>query len=274
MWDAARPLIMGDSQHIRSRIVGVNIPPGERVATAVVGGALVAFGLSRRSLRGLVLASVGAAAMVRAAAGRSALYRLRSIRRGIHVRRVITIQCTPREVYELWRDLTNLPRFMRYIDSVTIEEPGVSRWVIKEGKRELVSRVRIVEDTPGRRLRWQSLPGGDLMHEGELDLRPAPADRGTEVEVKLHYLPPGGRLVASALYGFLRKLATVQIGIELARLRQLIETGEIATGTRRLEDIRDLDILDGPALRPGATSPLTTAQTSVWPTVDTTGGAR
>jgi uncharacterized membrane protein len=263
---------MKHSQSIRSRIVGVNIPRGERVATALIGASLVGIGLARRSLSGLLAAGAGTALIVRAGTGRCPAYRARAIRKGIHVRRVVTIQAPASEVYALWRDLTNLPRFMEHVESVKVEGNGVSRWTIKEGRRRLSYRARITEDTPNQRLRWESLPGGDIAHVGSLELREAPGDRGTEVEVKLHYFPPGGIVVASALYAFLRRLVRTQVGIELARLRQLVETGEIATGARRLRELEEDEkrVLHGRVLRPETISPVSTARRSEWPT----GGAR
>lgn len=264
---------MRHTQSIRSRIVGVNVPGAERVLTALAGAALVGAGLSRRSLGGLLTAGLGAVALVRAATGRCPVYRSRAIRKGIHVRRVITIQATPREIYDLWRDLTNLPRFMDHVESVVIEDGGLSRWTIKEGAKRLHYRARITEDSPGQRLRWESLPGGDIEHVGAIELRRAPGDRGTELEVKLHYFPPGGIVVASALYALLRRLARTQIGMELTRLRQLIETGEIATGARRVEDLerKEKGVLEGRELQPQPAAPFSTAERSQWPT---TGGVR
>ena len=267
---------MMDHEHIRSRIVGINIPPGERLASGLVGGVLAVAGLRRHSLGGLAVAGVGAALMLRAVVGRCAAYRVRAIRRGIHVRRVITIQCAPREVYDLCRDLTNLPRFMHHLESVTLEDAGISRWVIKEGPTRLAYRAEIVEDTPGRRLRWRSLPGGDLAHEGELDFRVAPADRGTEVVIKLHYFPPGGLVVASTLYALLRWLARTQLGMELVRLRQLIETGELATGARRREELAPTErrAADERRRHPRVRAAIATAGASTWAVVTGPAGAR
>ncbi len=261
-------------QSIRSRIVGVNIPPGERIATAVLGVGLIGFGLMRRSLPSVLLAGVGGLAIARAAAGRCPVYRARAIRKGIQVRKVVTIQASAREIYDLWRDLTNLPKFMDHVESVEHEGDGVTRWTVTEGGRRLTYRARITEDTPGRRLRWETLPGGDVEHVGTLDLREAPAGRGTEVEIKMHYFPPGGLVVASALHAFLRRLVRTQVGIELARLQQLVETGEIATGARRPQDVEGSDkgVFEGSELRPQLNAPYTTAQTSSWTT--TNGGAR
>ncbi|MBA3393104.1 MAG: SRPBCC family protein [Deltaproteobacteria bacterium] len=258
----------------------MNIAPAERIATGLAGGAAIAFGVGQRSVRGMLLAGVGAIAMMRAISGRCPLYRSRAARKGIQVRRAITIQCTPQKAYEVWRDLANLPQFMTHVQSVTLEEGGVSKWVVKEGGKELTWRAELIEDTPARRLRWKSLPGGDISHEGSIDIRWATGDRGTIVEVKMRYFPPGGLLVASALYGFLRKLTAAQIGAELARFQQLIETGELTTGARR---VRDLDE-DDKAISAQQVSPLeraldigTSAETSTWTGATngaTNGGAR
>jgi uncharacterized membrane protein len=250
---------------IRSRITGVNVPRAERIASGALGGAAIVLGLRRRSLGGLAIAGLGAAFVVRALVGRCPLYRARALRKGIQVRRAITIQATPRQIYDTWRDLENLPRFLKHVTSVTVEEGGISHWVVEQGPARLSWRAEILEESPGKRLRWRSLPGGDLEHDGSIELRAAPGDRGTVVEVKFHYFPPGGLIVASALSGFLRKLTAVQIGEELARLQQLLETGEITTGARRFDDLPEEDrAIDGTI--PQHRSATTRAQTSAWGT--------
>ncbi|MDQ3337818.1 MAG: SRPBCC family protein [Myxococcota bacterium] len=266
-------------QHVRSRIVGVNIPTSERIVTGILGAAAIAFGAKHRGVSGAVAAGLGTVAIVRAITGRCPAYRARAARRGIHVRRVVTIQAKPAEVYAMWRDLTNLPRFMSHVKSVTVEDGNISRWAVEVAGRSLEWRAEIVEDEPDRRLRWKSLDG-DIRHEGEIDIREQSGDRGTVVEVKMHYFPPGGLIVAGVLYGFLRKIAKVDIGTELARLRQLLETGEISTGARRVPDVDENDTaVTAQQLSPKQTSPVTTAQTSthdVQGTVRTapTGGLR
>lgn len=248
--------------NVRSRLLGVNIPAGERVATGLVGAAAILIGLRRRGLAGAIAAGLGSVAVVRAITGRCPGYRARAVRRGIHVRRVVTIQAKPEQIYSIWRDLANLPRFMSHVKSVTDEGGNISRWVVEVGGKELEWRAEIVEDSPGRRLRWKSI-GGDIRHEGEIDIRPESGDRGTVLEVKMHYFPPGGLLVASTLYGFLRKIAKVDIGGELVRLRQLLETGEIATGARRVPDLDPDDkAISAAQVAPRQPPPVTTAQTS------------
>ncbi|MDX2086623.1 MAG: SRPBCC family protein [Kofleriaceae bacterium] len=254
---------------MRNRIVGVNVPASERLVTGVLGAALVALGVRRRSRPGAALAGLGAIAVARALVGRCPVNRARAIRKGIQVRRAVTIQCTPREVYDLCREPTNLPKFMRHVASVTPEDDNISRWVVEENGHTLSWRSQIVEETPGHRLRWRSLPGGDIELEGSLELFELDHGRGTQVEVKLHYFPPGGLVVASALYMFLRRLAGMQLGVELARLRQLLETGEIATGSHRIEEVEEEDqhVLEGTRLARQRMPPVASAQHSGWPTV-------
>ncbi|MGE5186181.1 MAG: SRPBCC family protein [Acidobacteriota bacterium] len=223
---------------LRSRLVGVNVPGYERIASVAAGGVLAVIGARRKGVGGALLAVLGGGLVLRGVTGRCGLYRMRAVRKGIEVRRAVTVQASPQEVYELWRDLRNLPRFMAHVRSVELEADGTSRWVIEEGGRQLSWRAELTEETPGRRLRWQSLPGGDLDHQGILDLHEAPGGRGTVVEVRMLYRPPGGLFVAGELSGFLRDVPGLQLAAELARLRQLIETGELATGARNREELR------------------------------------
>jgi uncharacterized membrane protein len=241
MWRAPHGRTMEKNRDIRSRIVGINIPRWERIASVLIGGGLAGLGVSRiagigRKERGIatgaLLTLAGTVLLERGISGRCGFNRMRAVRKGIEVRRAVTIQCTPQEVYALWRDLRNLPRFMQHVKSIDIISDKISRWRVEEGPKVLEWQAEITEDTPGRRLRWHSLPGGDIEHEGVLDVVPAPVGRGTVVEVRMRYKPPGGLFVMGMLSGVLRKLPGLQLTKELARLRMLIETGELATGAR------------------------------------------
>lgn len=228
MWRARHARMA--NEHVRSRIVGTNVPTGERIASAAVGIVLVGVGLRRKSWLGALVAGAGGALVARGLTGRCPAYRMRAIRKGVEVRRTVTVQASPREVYALWRDLESLPRFMSHVTSVYEQGSGISHWVIVEAGRRWEWDAQIVEDSPARRLRWKSLPGGDLRHEGTLDLREAPGDRGTVVDLRMRYRPPGGLAVAGAFGELMRSVQGIQLAAELSRLRMLIETGEIAEG--------------------------------------------
>jgi len=185
---------------IRSRIVGVNVPNAERIASVAVGGVLAIVGARRKSLPGMLMAAVGGALVMRGMTGRCVLYRMRALRKGIVVRRTITVQAPASEIYELWR--------------------------------EMRSQAEIVEDEPNRRMRWRSLPDDALVSDGTVDLIEGTAERGTVVDVRVRYQPRGGLVVSGVLGEHLRKLHGIELGDELARLRMLLETGELATGAR------------------------------------------
>jgi uncharacterized membrane protein len=187
---------------------------------------------------------------------------MRALRKGVELRRAITIECSPSEVYELWRDLRNLPRFMAHVQSVDVDAQDISTWTITQGPATLTWRAEITEDTPNRRLRWRSLPGGDLDHEGTLDLHEAPGGRGTVVDLRLLYRPPGGAATAGLFAGLLRHFPRIELGEELSRLRMLIETGELATGASHPAELQDTKLFTAREVHPCRRSPGMASTTS------------
>jgi len=142
--------------------------------------------------------------------------------------RVITINRPPAEVYGFWRDLENLPRFMRHLESVSSTGPGRSRWKVKGPAGTTVEwNAEIVEDRPSELIAWRSLPGASVENGGFVRFRPAPGGKATEVKVHLEYHPPGGRL-GSAVASLFGEEPGQQLQEDLRRFKQVIETGEIA----------------------------------------------
>jgi uncharacterized membrane protein len=86
----------------------------------------------------------------------------------------------------------------------------------------------LTEDDPERRLAWRSVEGSQIMNEGSVDFRPAPADRGTEVRVRLTYQPPAGA-VGMAFARLLGEEPAVQVDEDLRRLKRVLETGGTPT---------------------------------------------
>lgn len=150
--------------------------------------------------------------------------------RGVLARRGVTILAPRHVVYATWRRLDNLPRFLEHVTEVTELHDERSSWTVKEGPWTLSWEARITDDVAGHRIAWESLPGADVDNAGSVELYDAPGDRGTEVIVTIHYRPPGGGLVGAPLRGLLRRFTGHQLDVELRRLRQLLETGELAVG--------------------------------------------
>jgi uncharacterized membrane protein len=144
-----------------------------------------------------------------------------------HVAKAITIRTTPDQLYSYWRELSNLPRFMYHLEEVRVINERRSHWVAKAPAGAHVEwDAEITEDRPNERIAWRSLPDADVRSSGSVEFRPAPRGRGTEVHVELHYDPPGGKLgvIVAKLMG---EEPARQIGDDLRRLKQVIETGEV-----------------------------------------------
>ena len=48
-----------------------------------------------------------------------------------HISRSVTVNCPREQVYQFWRDLENLPRFMQHLEAVTATGNRRSHWIAK-----------------------------------------------------------------------------------------------------------------------------------------------
>jgi uncharacterized membrane protein len=64
-------------------------------------------------------------------------------------------------VWSLWSDLEQMPRWMKWIDSVTIlaEDPELSRWKLATGGLEFSWMSRITGLVPHQIIQWESMDG-------------------------------------------------------------------------------------------------------------------
>src|SRR5690349_8106142 len=112
----------------------VNMTQTERIVSAVGGGLLAAVGVARRNPWGIALAVLGGDLLRRGITGHCYLYEAMGVRTapkgqgeettsvpyelGIRVDKAVTINKPRAEVYRFWRDLSNLARFMKHVESV------------------------------------------------------------------------------------------------------------------------------------------------------------
>ncbi|MGL6342820.1 MAG: SRPBCC family protein [Waterburya sp.] len=149
----------------------------------------------------------------------------------IQVEKTVTINRPANELYNYWRNLTNLPNFMKHLKSVTnIDQTGQkSHWVANAPLNLNVEwDAQIVKDEPEHLIAWSAIDNSDIDNCGFVRFQPATGNRGTEVKVVLEYQPLGGTFtnIIAKLFG---ESPQEQIGDELNRFKQLMETGEIAT---------------------------------------------
>jgi uncharacterized membrane protein len=148
---------------------------------------------------------------------------------GIRIQHAITIGRPAQELYEFWRDFTNLPQIMDHLESVEVLGGNRSHWKVKGPAGSTVEwDAEITEDRPGELIAWRSLEGADVDNVGTVRFIAMPDDRGTVVKIDLAYDPPAGRMGAAVARLF-RRGPEQEIRSDLRPFKQLMETGEIST---------------------------------------------
>lgn len=204
----------------------------ERWASIISGGALVLGGLQQRSLRGILAAVAGGGLVYQGAQKKSTLKQIGEAvggEKALLVEKTVTINRSASELYSFWRQFDNLPRFMRHLKSVQVIDENRSHWVVNAPLDQSVEwDAVIVNDQPDRLIAWTSADNAEVDHSGFVRFQPATGDRGTEVKVVMEYELPGGAM-AAAIAKLFGEAPEQQIGDDLSRFKQLMETGEIAT---------------------------------------------
>jgi uncharacterized membrane protein len=244
----------GDARH--------NVARTERIGSVAIGAALVGVGLRRRDPVGLVAALFGSYFIGRGATGRCVVYRALGLstgsadailraserddvtsraatvnaRKAVKVERSVTIDKPRAELFAFWRNFENLPRFMEHLVAVRVDSPTRSHWEAKAPAGRTVEwNAEIVNEVPNEIIAWKSVGEPDVPNAGSVNFSDAPGGRGTIVRVTMDYEPPAGRLGA-ILSHFFSEEPDHQIREDLRKFKQLMETGEITTSARRVED--------------------------------------
>ncbi|TGE29233.1 SRPBCC family protein [Hymenobacter metallicola] len=215
----------------------VNVGPAERVVSALAGAALAYAGAQRKSKAGgVALAALGTSLALRGATGVcpvNGLFGRNSATRQpapIEIKETFTVYRDLSQVYGYWRRFENLPTFMEHLESVEELDERRSHWVarIPGGLGTVAWDSEITRDEPNRLIAYQSLPGSQVDQSGEVRFRQAEGNKGTELQVVLHYRAPLGKLgkgVAKLLNPALAEL----IRSDIRRFKMMMETGEVPT---------------------------------------------
>jgi uncharacterized membrane protein len=147
--------------------------------------------------------------------------------RGVHIRKAVTLNRAPEEVYGFWRDLRNLPSVLHHLEEVTPMDGRRSHWRAKgPAGSSFEWDAEITEDRPNELLAWRSLPGAEVPNSGWIRFETARGGRGTRITVDLRYVPPGGMLGARIARLFGREPGQ-EVQEDLRAFKQVMETGEV-----------------------------------------------
>jgi uncharacterized membrane protein len=202
--------------------------------SALIGGGLLALtGLMRRSPIGLVLGLAGAALLARGATNQPlrSLMGNRSLGMGmgldqpIDLEKSIHIDASPEEVYDLFANYENFPRFMSHVVEVRDLGRRRSHWTVKgPGGSEFEWNSVLTEQSRPHRLAWRSEPGAEIPQSGSIQLD---ARRGgTDVTIRMSYTPPAGA-IGHGLATLLGSDPKSQMDDDLARMKAYIERGSV-----------------------------------------------
>ena len=189
--------------------VVVNERPSGRPSTATVVGAAI-------------LGAVAGGALPFLLSGRSGSTQRRG--EDAQVEASVTINRPARQIYDFWRDFTNLPQFMNNIESVELRGDRRSHWKIKAPAGTSVEfDSLVVDDIPGKLIAWRSEEGATVPNRGRVEFDEQSPSR-TLVRATISYDPPAGAL-GQAVAKLFQREPSVQAREDLARLRDLLESG-------------------------------------------------
>ena len=201
--------------------------PGMR-NSALAGGTLLAvLGLMRRSPIGLALGVAGALLLARGAANQplGGMLRTRAMHmdQTVDVERSVHIDATPEDVYDLWTDYENFPRFMSHVVAVRDLGRRRSHWVVRgPGGSEYAWNSVLTEQNRPQRLAWRSEPGAEIPQSGSVQFEPQRG--GTLVTVRISYTPPAGA-VGRGLASLLGADPQSRLEDDLAHMKAYVERG-------------------------------------------------
>lgn len=221
----------------------VNIHPIERWASVIGGSLLAAAGIRKRSAAGGVMVIAGSEMLRRGITGRCFLYQTFGVRTastgqgdattsvpyelGERARATITVQMPRSQVFRFWRELTNLPRFMKHLKSVEALDRKRSHWVADGPAGTRVAwNAEIINELENELIGWRSINGSTVDSAGSVRFNDAPGG-GTEVIVDLQYNPPAGEVgtYVAKLFG---RDPQAEIQSDLIRLKHHLEHSEAA----------------------------------------------
>ncbi len=198
--------------------------------SGAAGGSLLAIASRKGGLFGALLALGGACLLFKAIGkGRAEHKRLpysQSMGRDVHLSSSVVIGRSASDLYDFWRDFSNLPRIMGFLERVEPMEGNVSHWVARlPAGPSLEWDSELVEDVPDHRLSWRSLEGSEIRTWGTVVFENRADGQGTDVTVELNFNPPGNS-TGSTVAHFLRGLEASALSKNMRKFKAYMEAGE------------------------------------------------
>ena len=195
-----------------------NIDQSERLISVLAGGWLLYKSLKnlrRHPFLGVQGIAAGGMMLYRGATGVCPVYNYldkdTTDPEAINITEDIIVNAPVDKVYAFWRDLSNLPKFMSHLKSVTEISDGVSAWTANTpgGLIDLKWNAEITREEEGEYLGWQSVEGSMIDNAGKVEFSETLSGTGTEIHIEIDYFPPAGsvgRGITSLFNGMFEKM--------------------------------------------------------------------
>jgi len=195
-----------------------NIDQGERAISLATGSYLVYKSLKNiinHPLMGLHGIAAGGYLIYRGATGVCPIYtkigKDTTDPQAINITENIVVNAPRTKVYEFWRELANLPKFMTHLKSVEETGYGGSQWIANTpgnliGLKWNAAITREEDDTY---IGWQSVEGSMIDNAGKIEFKDSLNGTGTEIHIEIDYFPPAGTIgrgIASLFTGLFEKM--------------------------------------------------------------------
>jgi len=213
----------------------VNVGNTERAITAIAGSLLLYFTVRKHKKESLLLLG-GGYLLYRALSGHCPLYGaieggrsdVERHARNVNVRASVIVAKPREEVYAFWRQLENLPLFMRHLESVDEIDSTRSAWKmnIPGGLGEMRWEAAIVKEIAGVELSWHSVPGASIENAGKINFSDTPG-KGTRIDALISYRAPMG-VIGERISRLLTPLFRDMIEKDILRFKHFMENMETA----------------------------------------------
>jgi len=185
-----------------------NIGERERLFSMLAGAGLVGFGVTQRGWQRWFFPLLGAALLKRGITGHCDLYQQLHINsrysapsssgvesgQGARLEYSIDVRCPARELYLFWRQLKQLPRVLRHVESVDPRDGLHSHWIVRGPLgHQFEWDSRIINDEENQLIAWETLPNSNVPNAGSVRFEQL-ADGMTRLKVAIEFEPPGKSL--------------------------------------------------------------------------------
>ncbi len=228
-----------------------NVSRNERLASGVIGGGLLMFGIPNMlTIPGQLSNLTGLYLVGRAVTGRCLIYTAFGIdttpwgrmhHRGmtdphpVQLRQTITVARPLREAFEFCRDQEQMARCFPTVKQVQKLENHRSIWMFSD-TAELVSMpvtVEVTHEIENEQITWTAFPESHFRLNGTLQFKAGPHPDETEIIATLHMIPPAG-IFGGTFMKLLSPVTQEALHDVLQKMKQLMETGTITSSQSRI----------------------------------------